>query len=316
MRLFRLHPLLITTAALMAALTVVCVGGLIVDNRTLLGIPIWIKPTKFSISIAIYSVTIAWLISLLERRHRLGRVLGNVIAVALLAEMIVIVGQVVRGRRSHFNVSTSLDATLWSVMAASIVILWLATAGLAILLLRQRISDRANAMAVRLGMLVALAGLAEGFLMTSPTTAQLQAMKTAPPTFVGGHSVGVDDGGPGLAFVNWSTTGGDLRIGHFIGMHALQALPLVALGLVLLSRRVTRLADVAVRTRLILVAGLGWAGLTTLVTWQALRGQSIVHPDGLTLGAAAALVALVGAGVTWALRAPVTPPADRVAVPA
>jgi hypothetical protein len=44
----------------------------------------------------------------------------------------------------------------------------------------------------------------------------------------GTHTVGAGDGGPGLPFVNWSTIGGDLRIAHFIAIHAIQIVPLFA----------------------------------------------------------------------------------------
>lgn len=310
MRAYRMHPPLMITAVLMALLGIVAAIGMVFDDRQLLGVPIWTKPLKFAISLAVYTVTLAWLVSLVRRRRRLGRWLGTIISAAALVEMAVIVGQVVRGRPSHFNTSTALDGMLWSIMGFTIVVLWLATAGIALLLLRERLTDRPTTLAIRLGLLIALGGLALGFLMTSPTAEQRATMADTPPTAVGGHSVGVPDGGPGLPLVNWSTTGGDLRIGHFVGMHALQALPLLALGLAMAARRFRRLDHEHTRARLVIVVAGGYTGLTALVTWQALRGQPLIHPDALTVGAGAALLAATILGALWALaRRP-----DRVEV--
>jgi len=302
MRTLQLHRPLLVTALAMIGLIVVSAAGLALDDRTLLGVPIWLKPLKFSISITIYTLTIAWLLSLVQRGRRVGWWLGTGIAVAMVLEMVIIVGQVVRGRQSHFNVATALDATLYSTMGATIAGTWVATAAIAVLLMRQKIADRANALAVRGGLAVALLGMAIGFLMTRPTSQQVATMADQAPSLVGAHGVGVEDGGPGLPLVNWSTVGGDLRVGHFIGMHALQALPLLALALVFAAQRIRRLRDERVRLRLVAVAVGAYAGFTGLVTWQALRGQSLVHPDALTLAVAALLGVAVVGGTLWATR--------------
>jgi hypothetical protein len=160
---------------------------------------------------------------------------------------------------------------------------------------------------VRFGLLVGLGGMMVGFLMTLPTKAQLDVPEGQAPTIIGAHSVGVADGGPGLPLVNWSTTGGDLRAGHFIGMHALQALPLLGFLLVLASRRFARLRFDRVRARIVIVAGTAYAALTVLLVWQALRGQSIAHPDALTLAALGGLLLATAGGAAWAFARPATP---------
>ncbi|GAA4907963.1 hypothetical protein GCM10023204_11320 [Actinomycetospora succinea] len=289
----------------MAALAVVCLVGLVLDPRLLGGQPIWAKPLKFSVSFVLYSATLIWMISLVSvpRTRRWARRAGVVVAAAGTIEMIAIVGQVVRGRASHFNVATTLDTAVWSVMGTTIVILWLATAGVGVILLRERSLAVDTAWAVRLGLFVTLLGMAVAFLMTSPTGAQVAgAQATGAMPTVGAHAVDVPDGGPGLPLVGWSTTGGDLRIAHFVGLHALQGLPLLVIGLTLLAARVAVLRDARVRARLVGVAGAAWTGLTVLLTGQALRGQPLIAPDGLTLGAAAVLVAATGVATLLVLR--------------
>ncbi|EOD60816.1 hypothetical protein H480_40725, partial [Amycolatopsis vancoresmycina DSM 44592] len=78
----------------------------------------------------------------------------------------------------------------------------------------------------------------------------------------------------------------------------------LAIALAALARRFPRLRADGVRARLVLVGAAGYAGLTALVTWQALRAQSIVHPDAVTLWAFALLVAAVGLGALAVVRAP------------
>ena len=123
--------------------------------------------------------------------------------------------------------------------------------------------------------------------MTSPTSAQLGDFQGV----AGAHTVGLADGGPGLPILGWSTVAGDLRIPHFVGMHALQTIPIVLILLELASRRVALLGDVLVRTRLVAIAAAGYLATVVLVTVQALRGQSIVRADVPTV-VAAALVAI------------------------
>ncbi|MFF0743616.1 hypothetical protein ACFYVL_24785 [Streptomyces sp. NPDC004111] len=295
------HRPLVVFSALMVLLTVATGIGLIVDGRTVAHAPVWFKPFKFSVSFVAYGLSLAWMVSLLPagRRARIGHWAGTVVAAASLTEMVLVVGQAARGKRSHFNTETPLDASLFALMGVTVLILWLGSLVIAVLVLRTKILDRAASLAVKAGAVLALAGAALGFLMTRPTAAQLKAGIT---DTTGAHGVGVADGGPSMAVTGWASTGGDLRIPHFVGMHSLQLLPLAVLLMVALAPRLARLADPRVRLRLTAVLSASYAALLGLVTWQALRGQALVAPDGLTLAAAGALVLATAAGILFALR--------------
>ncbi|MEO3975326.1 hypothetical protein [Streptomyces sp. CAU 1734] len=307
------HRPLLFVSALMALSAAVSAVGLVVDDRILVGSPIWAKPFKFSVSFLVYGISLAWMLSLSTRARRVGHWAGTLVAVATVVEMAIVIAQVVRGRRSHFNNETDLDTTLFGIMGNTIVVLWLATLVIAILLFRTPLRDRASAWALRLGSPIALIGAALGFLMTFPTRAQQAAADRGErPDTTGAHSVGVTDGGPSMPVTGWSTTGGDMRIPHFIGMHALQLLPLLVLALVFLARRHPRLRDERVRVRLVVTAAGVLSGLVALTTWQAQRGQALIHPDGATITALAALLALGAAAALLSLRTPGAPAAGLV----
>ncbi|PMR60454.1 hypothetical protein C1A38_14095 [Verrucosispora sp. ts21] len=265
----------------MAGLAVVSVVGVVVDGRVLTGVPIWLKPLKFAVSFVLYGVTLAWLLSLLRRRSRVAEWTATLIVALGVVEMAIIVGQVLRGTTSHYNVSSSLNAMLWMLMGVAIMVLSVAHLVLAVVVLRQPIADRAGRYAIGLGLGLALLGM----LVATPMV--MAGDGSAAEGIAGAHSVGVVDGGPGLPLVGWSSTGGDLRIGHFVGLHAMQVLPILA---VLLGRFGGGRLNGRTRARLLVVAGGAYGGLTLLLTWQALRGQALLRPDALTLGVAAALL--------------------------
>jgi hypothetical protein len=109
---------------------------------------------------------------------------------------------------------------------------------------------------IRLGIVIFLLASVEGGLMSALMS----------------HSIGVADGGPGLPFVNWSTRGGDLRAAHFIGLHALQALPLAGYWLDRLGRRRAWLRPVAWSFGL----ATAYLILTGLILIQALLGRPVL----------------------------------------
>lgn len=284
-RLWRIDAPLTATALFMLVALAAFGLGLWLDPRLVLGAPVWLKPAKFAVSIAVYCLTLVWVFSQLPAHVRTRQVVSWTTAAAMLIEMGIIGAQAARGTTSHFNISTPLNAVLWAVMGSAIVAQTLSTVAVAVALFRERFADRALGWALRLGMVITIAGAFLGGVMTRPTEAQVAEMRAGRPAVSGAHTVGAADGGPGLAVTGWSREHGDVRAAHFMGLHALQVLPLLALAL--RRSRATR----GQQLRLMFTAAGSYAVLAGIVLWQALRGQSLVAPDAAT---AAALLTWLG----------------------
>ena len=208
--------------------------------------------------------------------------------------MAIIALQAGRGTTSHFNASTPLDGALVGLMGLAIAIQTLVSVGVAVALWRQRFDDRPLGWALRLGMTLTILGALTGALMTRPTAEQLAAARAGQGLpIVGAHTVGAPDGGAGVPVIGWSREHGDLRVPHFVGLHAIQVLALVAVGL----RRWRR--PEPVRVKAVLATAASYAALFALLLWEALRGRSVVAPDTLALAALAAWATVTALAFAW-----------------
>lgn len=180
-------------------------------HRQVLGINAWIKPFKFFLSTALFVWTMAWLMQYLKESNKV--MLYNwVVVVVLVFETGYIAVQAARGQLSHFNTTTPFHSVMYSCMGIAITIMTIWTGYIGYLFFTGETVPLAPAYlwGIRLGIILFVLFALEGGIMGA-------YMK---------HTVGAADGGQGAALINWSKTNGDLRIAHFIGMHALQVLPL------------------------------------------------------------------------------------------
>ena len=278
------------------------VAGIFLDPRLVTGAPVWLKPAKFAISTAIFALSLAWLFRYMTLSRALKRGVALLLSSILVLEVGLIDVQAWRDVASHFNVDSRADSIIYSVMGTAIGILWATTIGLTVALFRQHFADTAWGLALRYGMLISVVGAGLSGFMVRPTPEQSAAIAGhVAPGSLGAHTVGAPDGGPGIEAVGWSKQHGDLRIPHFFGLHALQILPFLAFAI-----RRRSLASVQQQVRMVLSAAASYAALLGILTWQALRGQSISEPDGITLSALAIWFCATVGALLWSRYACVT----------
>jgi len=210
------------------------------------GVNAWFKPFKFAVSIGLFSWTMALYCDYLSDFNVTP---FNWTVITLFGfELIYIIFQASKGQLSHFNISTPTHSLIYSLMGLIAVLVTLYTAYIGLLFLTQSFPNLPNyyVWSIRLGILIFIVFSFEGGLMGSRMN----------------HSVGAINDNSNWWILGWSKTVGDLRVSHFIGMHALQILPLLSFY-------------IFKNTKATIVISIIYGLLATTTLVQALNGKPI-----------------------------------------
>lgn len=253
----RRHRMLTRYGLAMLALGALAIALQLVDPRTLAsGINIWVKPAKFFVSVGVFALTAAWFFAYVRPERRASPLMRGTVF-ALIAsgtfELAYITFQAAQGLESHFNTGTPFHAVMYALMGIGAVILTATTLPLAWEIARRPVPglQRSFVAAVVIGLILtfALGGMLGGYMSSQS-----------------GHAVGQTGGS--VPLFGWNRLGGDLRVAHFLGIHAEQAIPLLAAAV----------ATVPATLRWIAMLGGSalYAALTLAVFFQAVAGRALL----------------------------------------
>jgi hypothetical protein len=208
----------------------------------------WYKPFKFAFSTFLFAWAMAWYCYYLPNFNI--KFFNWSVIILLGFEIFYIALQASKGQLSHYNLSTPVYAALYSMMALAASLVTLYTAYVGLLFFTNSFPELPNyyVWAIRLGIVIFVIFSFEGFAMGSRLN----------------HSVGALNDNSNWFIFGWSKIVGDLRVSHFIGMHALQVLPILSYYV---------LKNTKLTVGLSVVYGL--LALLTLI--QALQGRPLIR---------------------------------------
>ncbi len=248
----------VLTAVSVALLAMTLVWAL-GEARMVEGQAAWVKPAKFALSFVVFFGTLAWVEARLSPRWResaLIRVVVVVMTAAFVGEMGWMILMAAEGQGSHFNFSTPLHATMYSLMGLGAFLLVLGVAVIGGVVLRDGDGRFSPAMRVAVGW---------GFVLTFGLTLVTAFTMGSVGRHVGLHP----EGGAVIPLFGWSGVVGDLRPAHFLALHAMQAIPVAVWAL----RGRGGLRAVWVTMGL-------WSALTLALYAQAMAGLPLVPLSG------------------------------------
>ncbi len=219
-----------------------------VTTTQVYGVNAWYKPFKFAFSTLTFAWGMAWYCSYLPNFNL--KLFNWSIIILLSFEVAYIAFQAGRGQLSHYNLSTPLYSALYTIMALAATLVTIYTAYVGFLFFVHSFPELPDyyVWAIRLSIVIFVIFSFEGFAMGSRLN----------------HSVGAVNDNSNWFILGWSKTVGDLRVAHFIGMHALQVLPILSYYLLK-------------NTKLTIALSLVYGLLALLTLIQALKGKPIMQ---------------------------------------
>ena len=252
----------------------VSILGLIIDDRILQYVPIWLKPFKFSVSSVIFIGSILYFLKYISNQKFIY-LTNKIVSYGLMIELLIIFFQAYRGKMSHFNNQTFEDFILFQIMAITIVCVWLGFGVYAWKLFKS--TENGNDLVfkgIQVGAIITFLTMPFAFTMPQPSKTQLQEIiknKSQIGLVVGSHTVEEKDPSQTYPLTGWAKTGGDLRIAHFLGLHALQILPILAFLLNGINFTISN------KKRILSTTGFFYLLLVAVVLVQALKGIPIIQ---------------------------------------
>jgi hypothetical protein len=262
--------LLLASGAVHAAVAVV-------DWAPWWGAVSWRKPVVFGMSLGILAWSAVWVMRQLPAR-RWGWIPAGLLGAGSVVELAAITMQRWRGEASHFNYGTSFDTAVWFVMSQVIILVALGLAVLLIWTLVRFEGSPAARIAVVVGLAATMVSGYIGYDMAAIGEAAAAATGHAPATIVFGAA-------------------GSAKLAHALGMHGLQVLGLLAIGLGM------RPARTRTQVWLMILAAAGYASVFAAVTATAYAGRAWISPSvPLALLTMAGVVAVLAASAVVARR--------------
>jgi len=236
---------LVFTAYVFLIMSLVFAFLLQVDTAEILGVSRWLKPFKFAISGVVFNLTIAYILPFFGMKRR--GVFDWVLAVSLFIDSGIIAFQSFRMETSHYNFTSPLNAILFAVMGVFVSVISLQIAYLWIAsFVKKMPKAKLEQRAIQWGLSLMMLSFVGGGMMIGMSQ----------------HTIGAADGGLGVPLLNWSIESGDLRVMHFIGMHAIQILLIVAV----LSKK----------QMFITTTGIALLVITVFTSIQAINGNPFI----------------------------------------